>query len=212
VSERQLENVAIELATRFPDLRVMPVTADFTARLRLPRQATGPEGHVAVFFGSTIGNLHPPEAAVLLRSMAQRAGPRGAILLGVDLRKDPGLLHLAYNDPEGVTAAFNRNVLVHLNRELGATFDPDGFSHSAYFNSTASRIEMHLVASRPQVVSIGERRFRFEAGDGIWTESSYKYTWVGIERLAGAAGLIVRRRWTDRQNRFALVLLQTAGA
>ncbi len=208
VSGAQLERVAEELRDRYPEIPIIPIAADYTSLdgLPLPRELRSAR-RVAFFPGSTIGNLHPEEARDFLERMAADCGPGGAIILGVDLRKDPEILHAAYNDSEGLTAEFNLNILVHLNRELGATFDPDSFRHYAYYNPVAGRIEMHLVSLRRQLVSVAGHCIAFERGETIWTESSYKYTLPGLAALAAEAGLIVEERWTDPDELFVVVRL-----
>jgi len=173
--------------------------------------AIGPaEGsRLVLFLGSNIGNFDPPEARALLRAMGGAAGPDGAVLLGVDLVKPERDLLLAYDDPLQVTAAFNRNLLVRMNRELGANFPIDLFRHEAVWSREASRVEMRLVATEAVEVAIAAAGVtsRFEPGDWIWTESSYKYTPEGIRVLAKSAGLDIIQQWMDDEAGFALSLL-----
>jgi dimethylhistidine N-methyltransferase len=210
ISADQLARIAGELTERYPQLEVIPLEADFTRGLCLPelpddmRQAR----RVAFFPGSTIGNLHPPQAVALLREIVRIVGPRGGLLLGVDLRKDPTILHAAYNDARGVTAAFNKNALVRLNREFGATFDVDRFRHYAYYNPVANRVEMHLVSLETQGVVVDGQRYGFEQGEPIWTESSYKYSPTELEGCAHEAGLVMRRMWCDRRRWFMVAFLE----
>jgi dimethylhistidine N-methyltransferase len=164
VSHEQLTAVAAERAAQYPGLRVMPVCADYTRPLELP-QLPPSARRIAFFPGSTIGNFHPTEAAAFLHRVRHTVGSRGGMILGVDRRKDPQVLHDAYNDAAGVTAAFNRNLLVRLNRELNATFDLDTFRHVAFFNDEASRIEMHLESTVAQEVRVADAVIAFEAGD-----------------------------------------------
>jgi dimethylhistidine N-methyltransferase len=159
---------------------------------------------VVYFPGSTIGNLTPAEAHAFLRMTRGQVGPRGAMLVGVDLKKDATVLHAAYNDARGVTAAFNLNLLARINRELGADFDLRRFRHYAFYNPAPGRIEMHLVSLAAQAVNIGDHRFGFEAGESIHTENSYKYTLGEFRALAQRAGFRGERVWLDRQGRFAL--------
>ena len=167
---------------------------------------------LVLFLGSNIGNFDPPDARELLRGMALAAGPRGAVLLGVDLVKPEPDLIVAYDDPLQVTAAFNRNLLVRMNRELGATFPVDAFVHRAVWSRHAARIEMHLVAQIAVHVDIPAAGVSadFEAGDYIWTESSYKYTPDRIEALAQKVGQKVTRQWIDPAAAFALSELRAS--
>jgi L-histidine N-alpha-methyltransferase len=215
VSAEQLSRVARELMEEYENLDVIPLEADFTRGLCLPELPEAARGRplgrsrrVAFFPGSTIGNLHPPQAVALLREIARVVGPGGGLLLGVDLRKDPAILHAAYNDARGVTAAFNKNALVRLNREFGATFDVDRFRHYAYYNPVTNRIEMHLVSLETQTVVVDGARFLFEQGEPIWTESSYKYSPAELEGCAREAGLVPRKRWCDRRGWFMVIFLE----
>ena len=159
------------------------------------------------FPGSTIGNLTPEEAHAFL---FMTRGQAGKMLLGVDLKKDANVLHAAYNDSRGVTAAFNLNLLARINRELGADFDLKRFAHYAFYNAAAGRIEMHLVSLREQSVRIGRHRFAFDAGESIHTENSYKYSIQEFRRLAAEAGFAAKNFWTDSRGRFALHGLSAA--
>jgi dimethylhistidine N-methyltransferase len=208
VSSVQLERVAAELRELYPEIAVIPIAADYTTLTELPLpSALRGTRRVAFFPGSTIGNLHPPEAVVFLDRAARICGAGGAVILGVDLRKDPDVLHAAYNDREGITAAFNRNILVHINRELGASFDPESFRHYAYYNPIAGRVEMHLVSLGQQLVNVAGECIRFERGESIWTESSYKYSWRGLEKLTREAGLTIADSWSDPADAFAVLHL-----
>lgn len=207
ISGEQLARVAAERRMEYPGVAVIPVQADYTARFRLPALPAGSR-RVAFFPGSTIGNFHPTEAIAFLRHVRQLVGPDGAMVLGVDRRKDPRVLHAAYNDAAGVTARFNRNLLVRLNRELGATFDVQRFAHEAFFNDTKSRIEMHLASMGSQVVHVGEEVVHFADGETIHTECSYKYDEARLEALVGAAGFAIRGEWTDSRDWFWVVQLE----
>jgi dimethylhistidine N-methyltransferase len=207
ISASQLQRVADEIRAAYPGLHVRPVCADFTRPLTLP--AVAPGGRPVAFFpGSTLGNFHPPDAAAFLRRIARTVGRDGALVLGLDRRKAVATLEAAYDDAQGVTAAFNRNVLARINRELGADFDLAAFEHRALWNATAGRVEMHLESRRAQVVRVAGRRIAFAAGERIWTESSYKYDDRSLAALAAAAGLVVERRWTDAHDRFWVLLLR----
>lgn len=207
ISSEQLARVASERRREYPGLRVLPVCADYTTRLTLPDLPAGSR-KVAFFPGSTIGNFHPAEATAFLKRVRTAIGPGGAMILGVDRRKDPQVLHDAYNDRAGVTAAFNRNALVHLNRELGATFDLTHFAHRAFFSDAESRIEMHLEALVTHTVTVGGTPVSFERGETIHTESSYKYDAARLEAVVGPAGFAVREWWTDERSWFWVVLLE----
>ena len=199
ISQDALDASARRLAREFPRLKIRPVLGDFSRPLHLPvRRASG---SVVYFPGSTIGNLTVEEAHGFL---AMSRGIAARMLVGVDLKKDPAVLHAAYNDSRGVTAAFNLNVLARINRELGADFDLRQWRHYAFYNPAAGRIEMHLVALRAQRVRMGNHRWQFRAGETIHTENSYKYSLDGFRELAARAGFDSARTWTDRRGLFAL--------
>lgn len=209
ISREQLAAVAAEIAARYPDVPVHPICADYTTPLRLPdlpRRAR----RVAFFPGSTIGNFHPTEAAAFLHRIRRTVAADGVLLLGVDRRKDAAILHAAYDDAAGVTAAFNLNMLRRLNRELGADFDTSRFAHRACFDASASRVEMHLVSLERQSVSVAGERIAFEAGESIWTESSYKYDRGALEAIVASAGFRIGRLWTDARERFWVAFLDAA--
>ena len=209
ISREQLARVAAELAGEYPAVAVRPVCADYTAPLRipdLPRRAR----RLAFFPGSTIGNFHPAEAAAFLRRVRRTVAADGALVLGVDRRKDVRVLEAAYDDREGVTAAFNLNLLARLNRELGADFDPARFRHRARWDDAASRVEMHLESLAPQVVHVAGEPIRFARGETIWTESSYKYDRPRLDALIAAGGFELARLWTDADDRFWVAFLTAA--
>ena len=191
----------------YPALEVLPVCADFTAQFEVP-ECDRPIGTRLLYFpGSTIGNLQPDKAVDLLRNAVETCGPDGGMLIGVDLKKDAAILERAYDDAAGVTAAFNKNVLVRLNRELGADFDVDQFQHEAIYNDEKGRIEMHLRSRRAQVVRVGGTEISFEAGETIHTEISHKYSISEFAALASAAGFTVDRVWTDAKSWFSVQYL-----
>jgi len=198
ISPAALEKAAKQLARDFRWLKVLPVLGDFSRPIELPR-ARAPR--VVYFPGSTIGNLDPEEAHAFLAMTRDQAG---RMLVGVDLKKDANVLHAAYNDSRGVTAAFNLNLLARINRELGADFDLRRFSHYAFYNAAAGRIEMHLVSLARQSVRVAGHRFRFDRGESIHTENSYKYSAEGFRALAARAGYAGKKLWTDRKGLFAL--------
>jgi dimethylhistidine N-methyltransferase len=203
VSQSALEDARDRLATRFPALDVRPIVADFSYPVALPSDLTG--SHRTGFFpGSTIGNLNPVEAQRLLRVFRGVLSPGSRLIVGVDLKKDLSVLLPAYNDAAGVTAAFNLNLLARINREIGPAFDLDAFRHQAIYNARDGRIEMHLVSTRDQDVSIADRRFHFRRGETIHTENSYKYTVRQFQDLARAADWTPSRVWTDANSLFSV--------
>ena len=208
ISQEQLEAATASLMEEYPDLAVLPVAADYTAPVTLPNVPH--ERRVVYFPGSTIGNLAPAEAAYFLRRAARLTGRGGLLLIGVDVKKDKQVLERAYNDSQGITAAFNRNVLVRINRELNGNFPIDAFRHAAPYNEDLGRIEMQLVCSRPLMVQVGPYWFPFEANESIRTEHCYKYSLHDFATLASEADLTVQRIWTDANDWFSVQLLKAA--
>ncbi len=197
-----LESVQL-LARDHPWLEVHAACADFTQDQDLP-DCPG-SGRKLVFFpGSTIGNFEPRDALAFLQRVRRSIQPDGALLIGVDLKKDPQILHDAYNDSQGVTAAFNLNLLERLRAELDAELAPENFRHRAFYNAARGRIEMHLVSRRAQEIRVLGKRFRFEAGESIHTESSYKYSVEEFHALAHRAGLQPRQVWLDSAHLFSV--------
>jgi dimethylhistidine N-methyltransferase len=203
----QLVSAGRALAQAFPGLEVVAAHADFSRSALHALQVPGGGPRVLFFPGSTLGNFDPGEARAFLAHAREAVGSGGRALIGVDLVKDPAVLDLAYNDPEGVTAEFNLNLLARLNREMSADFDLAAFSHRAFYNAPASRIEMHLVSARRQIVAVGDQRFGFEPGETIHTENSHKYTHEAFARLARAAGFELVSQWTDAREWFGVFLL-----
>jgi dimethylhistidine N-methyltransferase len=203
ISAQHLSQSAVELQRAYPGLDVQPVAADYTQRLLLPAALPGAGKRIGFFPGSTIGNFTPQEALHFF-VLAGQLLRGGALLLGADLVKDPGVLHAAYNDAQGVTAQFNLNLLARANRELGTTFDLAKFWHSAFYNAPLSRIEMHLVSRARQQVAWGRDRFEFEEGETIHTENSYKFTTDGLHALAMDAGFRPGPVWTDAGRLFSV--------
>jgi L-histidine N-alpha-methyltransferase len=191
----------------YPEIEALPLCADFTRPLGLPACRKAAARRVVYFPGSTLGNFAPKAALALLRRTAVLCGRDGGLLLGIDLRKDPRVIEAAYNDRLGVTAAFNRNILVRINRELGADIDIEHFAHRAYYNAAQGRIEMHLVSRRDQVVRVGGMPFFFAAGESIHTENSYKYSLPALNDLAETGGIAVERVWTDERHYFSVAYL-----
>jgi len=201
ISGEHLRDAATILHKEFAGLEVQPVVADYTGALQLP--PAGPGKRIGFFPGSTIGNFTPEEALAFLGGAAEQLRG-GALLLGVDLVKDPQLLHAAYNDAEGVTAAFNLNLLVRANRELGANFVPARFAHYAFYNVPLQRIEMHLVSRARQAVTLAGEGFVLDEGETLHTENSYKFTMMGVRTLAQRAGFRPGPVWTDTDNLFSV--------
>ena len=214
VSHSAVEQSAERLLHVFPELTVTAFVADFQAALRAVRGERVPPGvrTLALFLGSTIGNLDPDDRVALLREIRAVLRPGDGLLLGVDLRKSESILLPAYDDALGVTAAFNLNLLSRINRELGGGFDLGAFRHQARWNPELSRIEMHLESLREQTVPIRSLglEVRFAAGETIHTESSYKFAPAQVAEMAEASGFVLRRTWTDRGGRFASSLLGAA--
>jgi dimethylhistidine N-methyltransferase len=210
ISPNYLLDMAEELADDYPDVQIRPVFADFTQPFELPEHELEPERNVVFFPGSTIGNFTRRDAGSLLEVMRAEARPGGALLIGVDLKKDPQILHDAYNDSSGVTAEFNLNVLRRLNRELGGDFRPACFRHEAVYDEAKGRIEMRLISSRNQLVTLAGEEIEFEADEYIITEYSHKYSLGEFADLARNAGLEVEQRWLDEDSLFSVQYLTVA--
>jgi L-histidine N-alpha-methyltransferase len=214
VDGQMLERSGRELLNEYPNLRVLAVSSDFT-RPSVPlaaaarRSASAHARTVVLFLGSTIGNLDPDAAVAMLRDLRQGLSPGDAFFLGADLRKSRDVLEPAYDDPLGVTAAFNLNLLGRINRELGGHFALDAFRHRAFYDETHGRIEMHLVSTRSQRVRIDalELEIDFSEGETIHTESSYKHDAQTLAALAAASGFAIEKQWTDSRGWFADVLM-----
>ena len=204
ISKQRLTDSAAELSRAMSTLEILPVCADYLQPLRLPTPRRKPD-HVAVFFpGSTIGNLEPTAAEDFLRRVCRLCGKSGGLIIGIDLQKPRELLEAAYNDSAGVTAEFNLNLLVRVNRELGADFDLPLWRHQAVYNDREGRIEMHLVSEAEQTIHLGGKEFHFARGEKIITEFSYKHTKEDFAALAANAGFRLARVWTDPQQLFAV--------
>lgn len=200
ISALQLEEFAEELRHEMPHVSVAPIVADYTRPLDLPAIAPA----IVFFPGSTIGNFEPDEALVFLENARAVAGRGGGLLIGVDTRKDKEILERAYNDAQGVTAAFNLNLLTHINRECSADFDLRRFKHRALYNEVHGRIEMHLISLADQTVTISDERFLVLRGEYVVTEYSYKYTIPQFRKLAQRARLRPADIWTDSSNSFSV--------
>jgi len=204
ISGEMLEREAAELRADFPKLDVLPVAADFCYPFDLPQAARDASVRVGFFPGSTIGNFEPHEAAAFLRNAAKILGANGKIIIGADLVKPVEVLNAAYNDAAGVTAAFNLNLLVRMNRELGGNFRLECFEHHAFFNRERSRVEMHLASLKRQKVKVAGETFEFRAGETIHTENSYKYSLDSLRALARGVGWLPAGAWTDGQDYFSI--------
>lgn len=211
ISRTALRQCASELAAAYPAVRVAAVCADYSRPLQLPKIDDGSARRRVIYFpGSTIGNFTRPEALAFLHHAHAIAGPGGAMLVGVDLKKDHARLHAAYNDAQGVTAAFNLNLLTRINRELGGDFDVGAFEHHAFYDATEGRIEMHLRSLREQRVNVAGQTFRFRAGETIHTENSCKYSVDEFQQLARDAGFNPEHCWTDAEQLFSVHYLSIA--
>lgn len=209
ISSVALRRVAETMASNFPDLAVHAVCADFTQPFTLP--AMSGQGRRVVFFpGSSLGNFNPEQSVHFIANAARLIGPGGGMLFGIDLKKDAAILNAAYDDAAGVTAEFNLNMLRRLNRECGADFDVDAFSHRAFYNADAGRVEMHLVSRRAQSISLGGQTITFAEDETIHTENSYKYSVPEFQNLARRAGCEPMRSWTDAKSLFSLHYLSVA--
>jgi len=204
ISEDHLIASAKKIRAEFPSLEVLPVVADFTKPFALPDPRVMPLRNIVYFPGSTIGNFTNEAAQELLGFMYQEAGEDGAMLIGVDLQKDPAIIERAYNDSAGITAEFNLNMLTHLNREFGFDFDVDAFSHSAIYDQDEGRMVIELISNRDQVVSNGDDRVEISDGEAILTEYSHKYTLDSFAAMANKAGFEVRKVWTDAEQLFSV--------
>jgi L-histidine N-alpha-methyltransferase len=212
VSEVVVRDAAAQLVEEHPELRVHGVIGDFERHLnRVPAPIAGTPRIVALL-GGTVGNFPPGTRRRLLRSVAALLGPEDRLLLGTDLVKDPAVIEAAYDDTEGITAEFNRNVLHVVNRELDADFTPEQFDHVAFFDRRHEWIEMRLRARRPCSVLIGDLglRVEFAAGEELRTEISAKFTRKRIEADYLAAGLTLDRWYTDENEHYALSLAARA--
>lgn len=207
ISAEHLHASADEIRAEFPHIDVLPVVADFTKTFQLPRPMVMPVRNVVYFPGSTIGNFEYDLAMNLLRVMYHEAGKGGALLIGVDLQKDAELIENAYNDSAGVTAEFNLNMLRHLNREFGANFDVDEFTHSANYDPDKGRVVIELISQVDQTFAVGDTIFDIAGGEAILTEYSHKYTLDGFAAMAANAGFTVETVWTDEDQLFSVQFL-----
>ena len=211
ISREHLGRVVEDIAGDYADIKVGGICADFSAGLELPREAgLNGERKLGFFPGSTIGNMSPGEARGFLMGVRRQVSEDGALLIGVDLKKDEQVLNAAYNDAEGVTAAFNLNILHRMNRELDGQIDVDEFEHLAFYNPDEGRIEMHLKSRTDQTALIAGRQFDFARGETIHTENSYKFHIEDFSELAGQAGFATEAVWTDADALFSIHYLSAA--
>ncbi len=208
ISRAALLSSIDHLAPALPDVEMLPVCADFTRAVDVPAPEREPARRLLFFPGSTLGNFVEEDAVALLRAMRQTMGRNGLALVGIDLHKDPALIEAAYNDVQGITAAFTLNLLARLNREIGSDFDLDGFRHRARYSIARLRIETDLVSQRAQDVRLDGRTFHFQADEPIRVEYSHKYTDDSFEALLLPAGLQVVRRWDAESPAYGLRLLR----
>jgi dimethylhistidine N-methyltransferase len=212
ISRHYLKRAKATLAHAYPRLAVVPVCADYMVPFALPAETRRAPRTIIYFPGSTLGNLRPSEARRFLARLRLLAPRDGGLLIGIDLKKDVRVLQPAYDDAAGVTAAFNLNLLFRINRELGANFELDRFTHRAFYEESHGRIEMHLVSTEGQSVRVGDHTFLFAPGEAVVTEYSYKYSLDEFRALAGAAGWAVRRVWSDERNWFGVHFLTAKSA
>lgn len=208
VSESALDEAVMRVGDALPGVQVLPTVMDYTEGLDGVGRAEGRK--LVLYIGSSIGNFEPFQAGALLRKLRTSLNPGDALLLGTDMRKPTSILIPAYDDARGVTAAFNKNILAHINRELGANFNLDAFAHRAVWNSEESRIEMHLESLQEQVVTIPaiETSIRFCAGETIHTENSYKFTLPMLDAISKNGGFRIERTWSDPRVWFTVHLLR----
>lgn len=207
-----LEGSALRLAQAFPDVEILPINADYTTPIVLPHPRRAARRCVVYYPGSSIGNFTPPEAVTFLERARAVAGAGGALLIGVDLEKDAALLEAAYDDSEGVTAAFTKNLLDRINRKLGGDIPVHLFRHCAAWNAAEGRIEIHLQAGAPLSFRVAEESFVMGRGERIHVEYAYKYDVNGFSRLAAAAGWMSRSVWTDPRQLFSVHYLVAPAA
>lgn len=204
ISGEHLMSATQSLQQEFSALKISPIVADYTKDWRLPPQSQDTRRRVAFFPGSTLGNFSPLEVEQFFANCARHL-PSGGLLLGVDLLKQPEIIHQAYNDAQGVTAAFNLNLLARANRQLHTNFALNQFAHWAFYNAPKQRIEMHLVSLQKQKIMLGNTDFVFEEGETLHTENSYKFSLSGIQALAQKQGLQPGPVWTDARRWFGLL-------
>lgn len=211
ISGEYLAKVTEILDREYPDLMILPVSADYTRPMELPELRKGGCRYVFFYPGSTIGNFEPPQARDFMQSLSRVLKPGEGMLIGVDLQPGPkkpkSVIEAAYDDREGVTGAFNKNILVRINRELQGDFDPEAFDHRAFYNSEENRMEMHLVSRKDQRVTVAGETFVLRKGETIHTENSYKYSLEGFAALV-RPWFETEQVWTDSRNYFSVHYLK----
>ena len=210
ISREFLLNSTEGLAREFPHIEFVPICANFLAPFSLPVFSRPARRAIAYFPGSTIGNLTPDEAEDLLGNMAATCGGGGGLLLGIDLIKEVETIEAAYNDSLGVTEEFNKNLLVRMNRELGADFNVESFDFRAFYNSEVRRVESYLISQAPQSVRLGGKTISFKKGETIHTENSHKYDIKDFSEFAAGQGFQTEKVWTDGEKKFAVLFLKIA--
>ncbi|MEQ8196049.1 MAG: L-histidine N(alpha)-methyltransferase [Rhodospirillales bacterium] len=209
ISKEHLLLATAALAKERPDLNVHAVCADYTKPFDVPALESDGGGKAVAFFpGSSLGNFDPDQASGFLANAAHVVDAGGGMVIGIDLKKDDEILNAAYNDSAGVTAAFNKNILLRINSELGGSFVLDDFKHHAFYNGDKGRVEMHLISRKDQTVRIAGHEFRFRKGESIHTENSYKYDVREFQSLARGAGFAPVQVWTDREGLFSVHYLE----
>ncbi|MDP1624677.1 MAG: L-histidine N(alpha)-methyltransferase [bacterium] len=207
ISLESLMSAASKLATIYPWLKIYPVWADFTDYFNLPPACDSLPLRLAYLPGSTIGNFYPEDAVAFMKRIAQVVRLGGILIIGMDLEKENRILHLAYNDEAGVTAEFNKNILVHINHEFGSDFCVNRFRHQAFYNKTLRRVEMYLVSLTNQLVNVCGTEYRIQENESILTEVSYKYSAEEFQGLVLRAGFTTLRVWTDPLQLFSVYYL-----
>ena len=213
ISRSMLEESAHALLDEFRGLEIIAVAGEYQEAMTHLRRDFGPP-KLILWLGSNIGNLDRPEAVEFLRCLRGLMAAEDRLLVGIDLRKEPGVLEAAYDDAQGITAQFNKNILARINRELGGEFDLGRFDHRARYNDGAGRVEIHLESTIAQTIPIAalDLAVRFEPGEMIHTENSYKYSPAEIGETAAAARLRVTEQWLDRKGQFSLNLFTISDA
>jgi len=205
ISKEHLKQTVHDLNKSFSKLEILAVCADFTGNFELPTPQTSLRQKVVYFPGSTIGNFSQTQSLALLKKMKKFLTKNDGLLIGIDLKKDEEILNRAYNDHSGLTAGFNRNILLRINHELEGTFRLEWFDHKAFYNAKKNRMEMHLSSRREHTVSVLKNKFNFHKGETIHTESSYKYTIDEFSQLAHLANFKLKKYWLDKNKFFGVL-------